>query len=285
MRFYDQGQRLKHPQGKLIPDSIWDKFFRGDFPDVAINLCRIPKASLLRDIKQFIEGSYESALKVWLAMFYSHRDAKVDELIAWAKELRISNTDLFMLASCTGQLELLNRVISTNSNDVMEMIKAEDYVPFTFAAGNGDLAIIDRIVALAPNQIPVMIKEMIKAGNNDAFHNAARNGHLDVIDRLAALAPDQIHAMIAHLHYYPFCAAAGNGHLAIIDRLVALSPDDVDYMVKAEHYLSFRQAVERNDIVVVNKLLTVSQNCFMYVEQHDSEYNRKRLQKRTSPIN
>ena len=66
---------------------------------------------------------------------------------------------------------------------------------------------------------------MIAANNYAAFRYAARDGYIAVLDKLIALvAPDQLQQMIAARGYEAFSYAAMEGHIAVLNKLIALAP-------------------------------------------------------------
>lgn len=93
---------------------------------------------------------------------------------------------IFPSAAENGCLNVINALIKRfSSNQISDMIRANNYHPIRLAASNGQVAVVERLMDYLPEEHP----EMIKAGKYHVVLEAARYGHLDVIKAVVKRCP------------------------------------------------------------------------------------------------
>ena len=159
----------------------------------------------------------------------------------------------------------MQRLIALAPDMMLDMISANKYQPFREAAAHGHLLILEWIAALAPAEIP----NMIRAGydNNpfhhyEAFRRAAAQGHLHIIDKLMMLAPTKIVDMLRAQHYGAFSASIENGHVAIVERLLSIvSAAEIQSGRMFSHYDFYQaaaSAIVNDHLPLVERLLALA---------------------------
>ncbi|VEG90956.1 ankyrin repeat domain-containing protein [Legionella spiritensis] len=205
-----------------------------------------------------------------LAAKYGHAKAarrlrnftRINEFHNWKYDSRTYIYALRMAVK-NGHLELAKSMISwVSPGEAVFILNSV----FLWAAENGDLDVLNRLVELAPDQVAAMVAEK----SCQAFKRAAENGHLNVLNLLVELAPDQAAMMVAADDYYAFRLAAENGHLDVLHCLVELAPDQIVEMVAAWNYEAFRQAAIKGHTSVVRYLLQFS-SVYAHAESHWQE--------------
>src|SRR3990167_8284808 len=160
MRFEKEADRLEHPQAHLIPRQVWASYFpTNEITESEITLMTIPIDSISARLGLAPNLNQQEKERVWLAIVYSHPAAEPAKLIEFANQLGIETNTFFILAIETGNIEILNLLISGRTPDkLQEMIAADGYCAFQRAATNGHLIVLDRLFEkCAANKIQEMI--------------------------------------------------------------------------------------------------------------------------------
>ena len=263
MKFETKKRRLQHPLAGRIPTSEWVAFFCGELSGFQCELMQATADELEETLDQLTEQPEDAhghtrsgRIATWLALFFAHRDLSDDTLFNFAKKLNLSLEEQFLIAAITGKLSMFEAIISTASNNNMleaiiaapdylknDRVKVANFAVFHWAAQNGHLNIINRLVELAPDKI----QDMIIAKNYEAFCKAAKNGHLNIINRLVELAPDRTQDMIEKA----FLGAAQGGNLHIIERFIELAPDKIQDMIEE----GFSNAAKNGHLHIIEGLI------------------------------
>ncbi len=161
----------------------------------------------------------------------------------------------FLSACENGDLHGLDQLLELAPNYVPLMIKEYGYRAFLGVAAAGHLLVLNRLVELAPAYV---VLQMIQTKDYFAFQDAARGGHLPVLNRLVELAPELVSQMIAANRYEAFQVAVGGGHLSVLNRLVELAPTHVSRMIKAKNHAAFQVAASGGHLPVLNRLMELA---------------------------
>src|SRR3990167_10250072 len=145
MRFEKEADRLEHPQAHLIPRQVWASYFpTNEITESEITLMTIPIDSISARLGLAPNLNQQEKERVWLAIVYSHPAAEPAKLIEFANQLGIETNTFFILAIETGNIEILNLLISGRTPDkVQEMIAANYYQAFGFATSRKQLVVLD----------------------------------------------------------------------------------------------------------------------------------------------
>jgi hypothetical protein len=167
--------------------------------------------------------------------------------------IQAQNFEAFRFAAGNGQLPVIERLIQLAPDKIQNMIKADNFGALMKAPENGHLAVIERLINLYPaNEIPNMIEEQ----NYEVFKKAAEKENLEIINLLITkLPPAKVQDMIKADGFKVFRAAATGRNLAIIERLIQLAPTQTQNMIQANNFEAFRLAVKYDRINIVDRLL------------------------------
>ena len=187
VKFNSHAERMAHPTARLIPHSLWNDYslFDQNLPEVILSLMHAQEADLAGLLDKTLPELQSEQQKTcaWLAMTLSHHTLSIEALQHIGRQLKMSDERVFHAAILWGDLNFFDALLGPYQN--------------------------------------VQLQEMIAANNYDAFRSAAENGHLAIINRLMEIAPNAVQAMIAAYNYHAFSYAARNGHLAIANRLLS----------------------------------------------------------------
>ena len=144
------------------------------------------------------------------------------------------NRELFLKAASSGNLHVMEKLLTRSSKSMMEKLMSLDF------------------------------KDILAEVYFNAFIKAIENGHLNVIERLIALASKTIinpHGFFRIDRVFK-CDAAQNGHLSVMQRLIEIFPDKTKQLIKSGNwrgkYLAFREAAENGHLHVMAWLMTIS---------------------------
>lgn len=276
--------RLKmrhHPEIWQIEESIfWGYFQYYPEPSIVasiITLAKTPDDALLPLIKKkFSNVWYRETAFMTLAV--SHPNLTLDALKALSAALNLSNSatrtcfialgnkaffeqqfnnrftqEEFITAARYGNLLMLQHIVDSFSpEELPEVIAAEDYRAFRFAAENGHLAVLEYLEEKAPGKL----QEMIAAGGYAAFCFAAQRGHLEVLHYLARKNPEQLEVMITVKDYDAFFQAARNGHLAVLEYFEEKAADHLQKMIAVDNYQVFSWVAGKGHLAVLQYLVS-----------------------------
>jgi hypothetical protein len=205
--FETEAERLQHPQGKLIPLSLWSD---SSLFDSSLN---DSNAELIRCFKQALPVLNTEELKksAWLAIVKSHPKLDFSTLELMASEFDFNTQDKFQLLAIHGDISHLTTFINEQLYlDPLDLIKDKDFSAYLYAAKNGNLEVIKYLESLAPKQIQSMI-----AGIPKTFEVEFEDGLGQVFNK----SPD----------FYPFYWAAKNNHLDLCNHLLSQSSACIAY--------------------------------------------------------
>ena len=247
MKFDSEVKRLQHPLAKLIPKNLWNLMFSEEIDPLQLSLLQTPISEFITN-PQLINTKRNKASQAWICIFLANPDASTDQLIQAATLLKLSNYQLFFFASTLGSLAILQVIFSRlTATAIRELIQADNYYVFRFAASNGQLEVMLHL----EKQAPELVKEMIRAKDYNAFRHAASHGQFEVMLHLEKQAPELIQDMIQAGNYYAFRFAASLGQLEMLLHLEKLAPELVQEMTQAIYYNAFRYAASHGQLEVL----------------------------------
>jgi len=257
MKFKNDEQRMQHPQGKLIPQDVWDKFFWGELPDKLIPLMTAEKDALLRRVRSVPYFLNHERVAAWLAIAFSHPDLDVAMLHELSKAIHLKDYEPLITAATCGKLdyviELDEKLTSQFNPDSLDFKNIRKYLFYT-AAKFGHLDILQYLEGRAPEKL----QEMIAANDYEAFRLAARHGHIAILEYLETRASDKLQVMIASDVYEAFRLAARHGHIASLEYLKTRALDKLQVMIAANDYEAFRLAARHGHIAILEYLETLA---------------------------
>ncbi|KTD57595.1 hypothetical protein [Legionella shakespearei] len=205
-------ERMKHPQGKLIPSSIWNdnELFGENLDDTVLSLMKVSDEKLLSLLERSTTKLNDPWLKkqAWLAIALSHPD-----------------TDL------------------TTLQHIAQMLEMDDYGLFSLVIILGNTSHFDELAKQYPASV---IAAHIVQNVFYVYIKAAENGHLELLKKMETKIPEQITEMVRVANFAPYARAAKNGHIAVLNHLEQTRPDLVPAMVKA----SFKNAALHHPVVL-----------------------------------
>ena len=120
-------------------------------------------------------------------------------------------------AAGNGHVAVLDRLAAPPYNLGQADARSLDSCALHWAAEKGHVAVLDRLAAPPYN----LGQADARSANNRALHWASRNGHVAVVDRLAAPPYNLGQADARSLDNCTLHWASMNGHVAVLDRLAA----------------------------------------------------------------
>ncbi|CZH56948.1 Uncharacterised protein [Legionella pneumophila] len=276
-KFKTDEERMKHPQAKLIPSSMWNdnELFCETLNDTVLSLMKVTEKDLMYRLTNAIPKLNNLWLKkqAWLAIALSHPNLELSMLEQVAKLLGLEDSKIFSLLAILGKVHLLAEFVKRHAQShILELIASNSFSVYRKAAENGHIDVLDYLETLVK---PKQVIQMIRAVDFSAYRDAARNGHLDVLKNLEGKAPDLVLSMIKAENFYAYRLAAARGNIEILKHLEANVPNLITDMVKAEDFYAFRKAFENGHIEQCKSLLSKSNLCFAYAEMHMREYGEQ----------
>ncbi|WP_412757517.1 ankyrin repeat domain-containing protein [Legionella bozemanae] len=253
MKFSTHEERMQHSQAKLIPQTIWDRFFLKDLPNSLISLMQANEEYLLLDHLKAIPlpSSKSEILCLWLGIAFSHPEFNLESLQRIGDMLGMSDELMFYAAVLWSDENYFKDLMTKYStSSLQEMIAADNYLAFRLAAENGHLSVLQFLAEKAPEKL----QEMITAHYYSAFISAAKNGHLSVLQFLAEKSPEKLQEMIATQDYAAFIFAAVNDHLSVLQYLAEKAPEKLQEMIAAGNYFTFRCAAQNGHLFILQFL-------------------------------
>ncbi len=228
MKFATNEERERDPQAGLIPKDLWDFVFRNELQDYLLPIMKAKDSDIDAELMKISSSltTPQRKMRAWLAIALSHRDLSVQKLADIGMSIRLSAQDFFGVTALYGNLNFLNYLIESlddREESVQQMIAAQDYRVFRWAARGGRQAVIDRLVYLPQSKV----QDIIEANNYEAFIAAARGGHWFVMESLISFATEcdfsgaSVKDMIAAQDYRALRLAAQSGHRDVINFLLA----------------------------------------------------------------
>jgi hypothetical protein len=179
MRFNSEAERMQHPEASLIPRVMWGnyRFFDSEIQDEIITLMQAGSDQIERLLEKLQLRSLQKRECAYLALLYSHPSLSDEASYAYMQQLNFEPTQQLLLSCILGKTTLIERIFEHHHSDI---IKARGYEAFHLAVENGHLAVIERLMALAPSEV----QAMVGASSYAAFRWADENSHLEVVQRL-----------------------------------------------------------------------------------------------------
>ena len=158
---------------------------------------------------------------------------------------------LFSFAAANGNLDVIDKLIDIAPKKVSAMVSANNFEAFRNAAANDHVNVIEKLITIAPKKVSAMVR----ADNFEAFRNAAFRGHANVIDKLISLCQNETQPNISNKGLFTLTLAAYNAFIDAIKNFFTPPPIKIMDMVNAQHFEGFRTAVRANHFEVSKKLL------------------------------
>lgn len=276
MIFNNEAERMQHPQGRIIPNSLWNSFFRtNELSEELIQSMQATDGIILDSYIAAMQPQLkynDDKARSWLCLILSHTDVSFEQFDHWADQLSMSPELLFQTAAAWGNKDYFQHLITMHEIDgsLQSLIAANNYFAYQQAAEQGHLLILTCLESNAPQSIT----KMIRSRDYEAFLIASRRGHLSIIQHfMDQLNPkDQVH-MISDGSFSAFIAAAQNGRLDILNYLVEQTRDlgILQNMLSEGGFTAFRWAAMYNQHDTVNYLLNYT-SLFAYAEEN--KYNQ-----------
>ena len=173
--------------------------------------------------------------------------------------------NMLMDVICHGDFTVLDKLTDSELDVVRKMIRKDSYDVFRWAAEQGHLLMMERLIAFMPAE---EVMHMIRADDYDAFRAAASNSHFAAMEQLIALTPPaEVAHMIRSKNYQAFRWMASNSHLAMMERLMAFMPAaEVVHMIRTKDDDVFRRADTKGHLAVMERLMLFPE-VFAYADE------------------
>jgi hypothetical protein len=203
-------ERMKHPQGKLIPSSMWNdnELFGESLDDTVLSLMKASGSDLISLVERSANKLNDPWLKkqAWLAIALSHPDTDFGALQHIAQTLKIDDYGLFSLVIILGKTGLFDELVKQYPEPIIaEFITQNVFYVYIKAAENGHQELLKKMETKISDQTT----EMLKVANFAPYTRAVKNGHIAVLNHFEQTRPDLVSAMIKAsykhlvLHDYP----------------------------------------------------------------------------------
>lgn len=243
MKITNRDQHALDSQIKNIPWDIWSEVF-----DYTIEREELSWMSYVPENDYFRQMAAENKLKSFLCFIYGNSNLSSQALLAVAHEKSLDDCTIALAAIYSGRSELASG-LKLSDEDLKAMLKSNVYRPFIWAARQGDLALVNRLLDLMS---PADRKHMIAVGSYKAAREAARGGHVEVLQAIITKSDKMaIQLMLMALNADVFTSAAAGGHLNVLELLFKnLAPGK-----STPPAYAFRAACETGQLAVVHWLI------------------------------
>lgn len=272
-KFKTYAERMKHPQAKLIPASMWsdNQLFYESLDENVLSIMKAKKNEgvipLLKRLLPRLNDQWKKK-QAWLGIALTQADS-LAILQEAASILKLNENTVFSLLSILGNLDLLKTYTEQYENHVvLAMIRDDEYYPYRKAAENGHSSVLKYFEATATK----LTLEMVTSDHFASYKNAAKNGHVHTLKDIEAVVPDLVLEMIQAQNYYAYRMGAMNGHLGVLKHLESKAPGFVNEMVAEDNFFAYRKSLERGHFDISNWLLANNSHCLAYAEAHMHEY-------------
>lgn len=229
-------EKNAHPIAVKIPETLWRPVFGGHL-DFDFSLADKELSAIARD------DLPKDALPALVLFLICQPKLSAENQLAFIQNnLKMNNSVLFWICATLGQLPLCKLLKeSVEPKEFDAMIGHLGYMPFYFAAENGQLDTCKWIKA----QAPAAFAAMIKAQEFRAFCGAAQQGHLDTCKWIKnEITDEQFTTLVKSNNFSAFRKAGANGHLDTCKWLAKESPELLQDMIQADDYFAFRLAAQ-----------------------------------------
>lgn len=169
-----------------IPRNLWHHYIyrSGDFV--------IPTKEDWKTVKR--EDLPENSDAAFIVFLITYPKIPVSELFAFATNiLGLKHKEIFIFSAALGYSDILQYIKDQiPTNEFLELVQADTYKAFRFAAANGYLNTLKWFKEVALEQF----QDMIQAEAYDAFIEAANNGHFDILKWFKEEAPDTFQGIV-----------------------------------------------------------------------------------------
>lgn len=322
MRFSTKRERLLHPQGKIIPDSLWTyaDFFNYELSIQTMDLMQLSsEEEIFYYLKNQSLGDTPIPSSIlrshWLAIALTHPNISDRSLLTYANQLHLSDLDLLKTAAATGRTGviklLLNPYDAESIQNKIPVLKWPGLQWINHALGSitqrmayslgfvhAKIAVNDYVIfRLAAKNghlgtlnylaslLPNYVQGMLSTHQYEAFQSAIAYGHINVINFFATEAAENIEEIISAKQYLAFRTAANWGKLEAMNRLIELAPNHVGQMISANNYAAFRGAAEFGQLNILNRLIELAPDeTQAMVKSYEFEAFRKAVRGNHSPV-
>ncbi|MBA2649007.1 MAG: hypothetical protein H0U75_05290 [Legionella sp.] len=263
MRFKTELQRLQHPQARLIPVILWEKYSGGYLSEDMLHMMQAEDNECLSFIGKL---QYAGNKKItWIALAVSHPTLGPPELEQIACKLEIKS-DLLQFAIQVGNLDLISFLTSKEPYSAQKARDNFNYKAKKSAAYAGHLAVFQYFDTDEPLEYAVWEKMYTKSG----FY-----GHLSILQYLEEKEPLFLARLIndnSYLFTTMLATAATNYRLDILQHFQEKAPRQLETLLALKDFNIFNSAVREKNIQMVEKLLQFHV-ILAYAEAH-GEYDQ-----------
>lgn len=287
-RFNSEIERMRHPQAKLIPKSMWRSPFLDNLDEAVLELMKIDADKVLDLLKEvlpnpeiknnrvsvelpngkkkvrkvvltLIDDEYKRK-KAWLgiALTKGQNFALLQEA---ATILGFTNHTLVELFATLGDVSLLQQYASSISGDLLQIGHHDYFTPYTTSAEHGHLPMLHY---LEKHYFKSSRADLIAFKGFVAYQVAASNGHVALLQYFETQVPSSIVKMISEQNFRAFKLAAFRSELAVIKHLTTIVPNLFNHMIEADNFYSYRANIRQPH--VRQWLLSTNSLCFAYAE-------------------
>jgi hypothetical protein len=252
MRFSSEQERSQHLFARQISSGHWNSYFNNEWLPIYE---RLLQASSLEDCAILSLESHWDAKKLQSCLICILANNKAISLNFWQQFLQqLPHTldDIFIFAAYFGHVNILSYLWNSYPQSQNDMIMADNFSAFRWAAANGHLAVLQQLKEWVPAE---KLENMIAANNFLTFQTAAANGRVAVLEQLKEWVPNnKLQDMIAASHFLAFPSAAANGHLPVLNKLKEWAPNELQNMIKTDKFGAFQLAAKNGHLAVLEQL-------------------------------
>lgn len=197
------------------------------------------------------ERRQQAKVRVWSLLVCQKPALTVDFLVNIYRKLGIS-WNFYDLAVHFNRMDLYQYMYEKDPEALKASLKKGNYSALTGAACNGFLQIFNAQIELFSESDQV--NDILMANDFSIFHEACYNNRPKFIKRIVELAPKLLPKILAYDNYFFFNLACRQGHYDVAQLLMKLAEDKAEHMLYARISDSFHSAVVLNHVEVVNFL-------------------------------
>lgn len=159
---------------------------------------------------------------------------------------------IFLTACKSGVFDLINELIKCNPAEILSMIRANNYEGFHHAALYGHNHVFKELLRhLRPDEK----FKMIEANNYGVLYNAVQCGDLAIINKIAAIASDRMKEILAAQGYRILKVAIEKGDLLVTERLLTFLDGKVTEAIGSMGYMPLSLAAKRGHFYLLQMLM------------------------------
>ncbi|KTD53826.1 ankyrin repeat protein [Legionella santicrucis] len=212
------------------------------------------------DYEMFYRAAERGFLEV-LKYLESLAPEKITDMI------KASNFYAFEFAACFGHLHVLQYLHQKEPDILRKALPRADFITFIRAIIGRHLNILQFFEEHVSREL---FQEMIKANNFRGFRYAAKFGSVDILKYLEEKAPQELQNMIAADNFNAFFAAVEQGHLPVLEYLKQKTSNEHWNRITNLLYGCFTGEIRANKNEIRRYLLAhANAHSFDYIEAHE----------------